>query len=119
MSARVSVGAMKISDKNRSSINEEMEKLLITWIKERQMKGDPVTQAMICEKAGLIFEELQKKTPGSTSRNSKQAEDGFIDSKVEQAFIVFSDMGRLLVQIKMLQKSVKKFEDLIRGDEKR
>jgi hypothetical protein len=30
MSARVSVGAMKISDKNRSSINEEMEKLLIT-----------------------------------------------------------------------------------------
>jgi hypothetical protein len=72
MSARVSVGAMKISDKNRSSINEEIEKLLITWIKERQMKGDPVTQAMICENARLIFEELQKKTPGSTSNKTEE-----------------------------------------------
>jgi hypothetical protein len=49
-----------------------MEKLLITWIKERQMKGDPVTQAMICEKARLIFEELQKKTPGSTSNKTEE-----------------------------------------------
>jgi transposase-like protein len=72
MSARVSVGAMKISDKNRSSINEETEKLLITWIKERQMKGDPVTPAMIYEKARLIFEELQKKTPGSTSNKTEE-----------------------------------------------
>jgi hypothetical protein len=34
------------------------------------MKRDPVTQAMICEKARLIFEELQKKTPGSTSNKT-------------------------------------------------
>jgi hypothetical protein len=49
-----------------------MEKLLITWIKERQMKGDPVTQAMICEKARLIFDELQKKTPGTTSNKTEE-----------------------------------------------
>jgi len=31
-------------------VNEEMEKLLMIWVNERQMAGDTMTREMICGK---------------------------------------------------------------------
>lgn len=51
-----------------------------TWkfasqLDQRNKNVCPVTQAMICEKARLIFKELQRKTPDvSQMRNLKQVE---------------------------------------------
>jgi len=49
------------SQSQRSSVNEEMEKLLMIWINDRQMAGDTMTQEMICSKARIIYENLKKK----------------------------------------------------------
>ena len=50
-----------VSQSQRSSVNEEMEKLLMIRINERQMAGDTMTQEMICSKARIIYENLKKK----------------------------------------------------------
>jgi hypothetical protein len=41
-------------------VNEEMEKLLMIWINERQMAGDTMTQEMIRSKPRMIYENLKK-----------------------------------------------------------
>uniref|UniRef100_A0A8C8VHY4 HTH CENPB-type domain-containing protein n=1 Tax=Pelusios castaneus TaxID=367368 RepID=A0A8C8VHY4_9SAUR len=42
---------VKIFSKQRTSIHENMEKLLMVWLTEKQLAGDTVTEAIICEKA--------------------------------------------------------------------
>ncbi|KFM78943.1 CENPB DNA-binding domain-containing protein 1, partial [Stegodyphus mimosarum] len=46
-------------EKHRSSIHEEMERLLAIWIKDRQVKGDVTTQDIICHKAKRIYDDLK------------------------------------------------------------
>ena len=61
-------GVTKItSEKQRSAIHEEMERLLLVWINEREMKKDVTSMAIIQEKAREIFEKLKRQTPGSSS----------------------------------------------------
>jgi transposase-like protein len=61
-------GVTKItSEKQRSAIHEEMERLLLVWINEREMKRDVTSMAIIQEKAREIFEKLKRQTPGSSS----------------------------------------------------
>jgi len=55
------------SQSQRSSVNEEMEKLLMIWINERQMAGDTMTQEMICSKARMIYENLKKNVAGHST----------------------------------------------------
>ncbi|GBL80913.1 hypothetical protein AVEN_26323-1 [Araneus ventricosus] len=43
-----------IISKLRSSLHEKMEKLLMVWVTEKQLKGDTLTQGIICEKARAI-----------------------------------------------------------------
>ncbi|XP_023225581.1 tigger transposable element-derived protein 1-like [Centruroides sculpturatus] len=43
-----------------------MERLLLIWIKEREMKKDVTSMTIIQEKAREIFEELKKQTPNSS-----------------------------------------------------
>jgi len=62
-------GVTKItSEKQRSAIHEEMERLLLVWINEREMKRDVTSMAIIQEKAREIFEKLKRQTPGSSSK---------------------------------------------------
>uniref|UniRef100_A0A8C8S8U6 HTH CENPB-type domain-containing protein n=1 Tax=Pelusios castaneus TaxID=367368 RepID=A0A8C8S8U6_9SAUR len=47
------------------SIHENMEKLLMVWLMEKQLAGDTVTKAIICEKARAIYADLLQQTPGT------------------------------------------------------
>ncbi|XP_066231912.1 zinc finger MYM-type protein 1 isoform X2 [Saccopteryx leptura] len=58
----------------RTNIHEEMEKLLLVWVKEKELAGDTVTETEICKKARIIYSNLKKKEP-STSKEA--AEDTF------------------------------------------
>ncbi|UYV79756.1 hypothetical protein LAZ67_18000569 [Cordylochernes scorpioides] len=55
-------GLMIIS-KLRTSLHENMEKLLMVWVTEKQLQGDTLTQTIICEKAKAIYGDLLKQTP--------------------------------------------------------
>lgn len=52
-----------IISKLRSSLHEEMEKLLMVWVTDKQLKGDTLTQGIICEKARGIYYDLFNQTP--------------------------------------------------------
>ncbi|XP_019716745.1 tigger transposable element-derived protein 1-like [Hippocampus comes] len=41
-----------------------MERLLLVWINEKEMAGDMMTKAIICEKATVIFNDLVKEDAG-------------------------------------------------------
>ncbi|XP_070268928.1 tigger transposable element-derived protein 1 isoform X2 [Myotis yumanensis] len=57
---------IKIISKQRTSIHENMEKLLMVWLTEKQLAGDTVTKAIICEKARAIYADLLQQTPGTS-----------------------------------------------------
>jgi DNA-binding XRE family transcriptional regulator len=57
-------GARKIASKQqRHPVMDEMEKLLIIWIENMQMRGDPVSGDHLSTKARKIFQELLKDYP--------------------------------------------------------
>ena len=64
--ADVAKGVTLIS-KQRPQIMEEMEKLLLIYIKEKELAGDSISEAFICEKALQIYADLEKETPGTSS----------------------------------------------------
>ncbi|XP_068173267.1 tigger transposable element-derived protein 2-like [Antennarius striatus] len=55
---------LAIISKRRSAVNDEMERLLLEWIKERKMAGEKVNEAIICEKATVFFNDLVKEDSG-------------------------------------------------------
>ena len=66
--ANVAAGVSALSKQRPQSL-EEMEKLLLIWIKEKELAGDSVSEAIICEKALQIHEDVVKDMPtaGSSS----------------------------------------------------
>ncbi|UYV76841.1 TIGD4, partial [Cordylochernes scorpioides] len=54
---------LTIISKLRTSLHENMEKLLMVWVTEKQLQGDTLTQTIICEKARAIYGDLLKQTP--------------------------------------------------------
>ncbi|GFY63054.1 tigger transposable element-derived protein 1-like protein [Trichonephila inaurata madagascariensis] len=57
-------GVMKItSTKQRCAIHDKMERLLLVWINEREMKRDVTGMPIIQEKDREIFEKLKEQTP--------------------------------------------------------
>ena len=55
---------LSVISKRRSAVNNEMERLLLVWIKEKEIAGDTVTETIICEKATAIFNDLVKMDAG-------------------------------------------------------
>ncbi|UYV83823.1 hypothetical protein LAZ67_X000312 [Cordylochernes scorpioides] len=53
---------LTIISKLRTSLHENMEKLLMVWVTEKQLQGDTLTQTIICEKARAIYGDLLKQT---------------------------------------------------------
>ena len=51
---------MTILSSKRSHVNDEMERLLLLWIKEKEIAGDTITEAVICHKASAIFGDLME-----------------------------------------------------------
>lgn len=46
--------------RKRTPINDEMERLLLLWIKDKEIAGDTITEAIISHKASAIFNDLVK-----------------------------------------------------------
>ncbi|GFU02706.1 tigger transposable element-derived protein 1 [Nephila pilipes] len=65
-----------IISKLRTNIHDEMVQLLLLWIKEKQLAGDSVSEAIICEKVGAIFQDL-KRDVTETEGESSQGSEGF------------------------------------------
>ncbi|GFQ87528.1 tigger transposable element-derived protein 1-like protein [Trichonephila clavata] len=87
-----------------------MERLLAIWIKDRQVKGDVTTQDIICHKAKIIYEDLKKNIPGSSSNQDnkedfKASRGGFLDLRKGMESTALICMVRLAVLIKKKQKS--------------
>ena len=76
--ASVAAGVKALTSQSQSSVNEEMEKLLMIWINEREMAGDTMTQEMICSKARMIYENLKKNVAG---HSTAEAEEEFKGSR--------------------------------------
>ncbi|UYV70559.1 hypothetical protein LAZ67_7003536 [Cordylochernes scorpioides] len=66
---------LTIISKLRTSLHENMEKLLMVWVTENQLQGDTLTQTIICEKARAIYRDLLKQTPQTS-----------IDEALEESF---------------------------------
>ena len=41
---------------------EEVEKLLMFWINEKQLAGDSASEAIICEKTILLYSDITRDT---------------------------------------------------------
>ncbi|KAK6959437.1 tigger transposable element-derived protein 1 [Biomphalaria glabrata] len=78
--ARVSSGVKTLSTQRNIYI-EEMERLLILWMSERQMSGDVLTQARVCAKARSIFLDLKLSQPiASTEAGVFKASRGWFQN---------------------------------------
>ncbi|XP_078242892.1 putative CENPB DNA-binding domain-containing protein 1 [Pogona vitticeps] len=53
--------------KNQPAVLEEVEKLLLIWLQEKQRAGDTVTEAVICEKAKALYADLVQQEPGTSA----------------------------------------------------
>ena len=58
-----------VMSRRRPQIIEEVEKLLFVFINEKQLKGDSLSEAFICEKALDIYRDQAKKTLGANSKD--------------------------------------------------
>ena len=61
-------GVMRIS-KQWPCVLEDVEKLLLVWINEKQLAGDTVTENFIWEKAKALYTDLVSKLPGTPTEN--------------------------------------------------
>lgn len=80
MVAKVAKGTSRLNV--RGVLFEEMENLLLIWIKKREMVGDTISQSAICQKAKQIYQDLKNKTPGSSSEvnDDFKASRGWFDN---------------------------------------
>ncbi|XP_043849931.1 zinc finger protein 202-like [Dromiciops gliroides] len=72
---------VKAVTKQRSQTLEEVEKLLSVGIHEKQLVGDSISDAIICEKAKRLQANLLKDKPGTSGESSEvfEASHGWFD----------------------------------------
>ncbi|XP_063842553.1 tigger transposable element-derived protein 1-like isoform X2 [Scylla paramamosain] len=58
---------VKTLTSQRSKFIEEMEKVLLVWIHEKQLLGDHISEVIICEKAKLLHAKFKRDMPGSSA----------------------------------------------------
>ena len=75
--ANVAKGIKVISEQRPQNI-DEVEKLLFVFIDERQMKGDSLSEAFICDKALDIHGNIVKKTLGTNSKDRLQSKQRMV-----------------------------------------
>ncbi|XP_068204189.1 putative CENPB DNA-binding domain-containing protein 1 [Palaemon carinicauda] len=69
---------MTVLASGRTSVNDKMERLLLLWIKEKEIAGDTLTQSIILPKASAIFDDLvAAKRDGGDKEISQQAAPEF------------------------------------------
>ncbi|XP_051785430.1 tigger transposable element-derived protein 1-like [Erpetoichthys calabaricus] len=60
-----------VTSKHRPKLLEDVEKLLLVWINEKQLKGDSVSEAITCAKAKTLYLDLLRKTPGTSAEDEE------------------------------------------------
>lgn len=68
---------VKAITKQRSQLMEEMEKLLLVWITEKQIAGDRVSEFIISQKALQLYGDLTKNNPGTSAETFKGSHGWF------------------------------------------
>ncbi|XP_023238521.1 tigger transposable element-derived protein 1-like isoform X3 [Centruroides sculpturatus] len=68
--ANVAKGVTTLTSR-RSHIIEEMEKLLLVWINEKQLTGDIISERIICEKAKQLHSDIKKCTPVTSAESEE------------------------------------------------
>ncbi|XP_037012857.2 zinc finger MYM-type protein 5 isoform X1 [Artibeus jamaicensis] len=78
--ASVAKGVKSVS-KQRSQTLEEVEKVLYIWINEKELAGDSISEAIICEKARQLHADLLKDKPGTSGESTEvfKASHGWFD----------------------------------------
>ena len=77
--ANVAKGS-KVISRQRPQIIEEVEELLLVFINEKQLKGDSLCEAFICENALDFYGDLVKKTFGANSKDFEfKASKGWLE----------------------------------------
>ncbi|CAL1526524.1 unnamed protein product [Lymnaea stagnalis] len=65
----------------RSKCMEEMEKLLLVWINQRQLAGDVISEAMLCEKAKMLHDDLAKGLADTSAQKDEfKASRGWLEN---------------------------------------
>ncbi|GFT76687.1 tigger transposable element-derived protein 1 [Nephila pilipes] len=64
-----------IISKLRTNMHDEMEQLLLSRIKGKQLASDSVSEAIICEKAGAIFQVLKRDVTETERESSQDGEE--------------------------------------------
>ncbi|XP_071057066.1 tigger transposable element-derived protein 1-like [Onthophagus taurus] len=62
---------VNVSTKQRPRVMEEVEKLLLVWINEKQLAGDSISEGIVCEKAKMLHANLLKDMPDSSSDSAE------------------------------------------------
>ena len=112
---------LTVMSKRRTAIHDEMERLLLLWIKEKEIAGDTVTETIICEKATAIFSDLvtQDVGEGASSQESAtpefKASRGWFDRFKRRSGIhsVVRHGEAASADQKAAEEFVKKFEELV------
>jgi len=73
-------GVTRVS-KQRPRVLEDVDKLLLVWINEKQLAGDTLTENLICEKTKYLYADLVSKLPcTSTEKEGFKASRGWFDN---------------------------------------
>ncbi|XP_066937054.1 tigger transposable element-derived protein 1-like [Macrobrachium rosenbergii] len=72
---------MTLPNKTRSQTLEKVEKIILKWVKKKQMAGDIIIKPIICEKAWQVHQSLLKETPSiSATPEEFKASRGWFDN---------------------------------------
>lgn len=78
--ADVAKGVKTLSSR-RSDKVEEVEKVLLEWITHKQLRGDTVSETLICDKARELHNALTRDEPGSSAEEFKASKGWFCKFK--------------------------------------
>ncbi|UYV71913.1 hypothetical protein LAZ67_9001124 [Cordylochernes scorpioides] len=112
---------LTIISKLRTSLHENMEKLLMVWVTENQLQGDTLTQSIICEKARAIYGDLLKQTPQTSideaSEESFKPSRGWFENFKKRSGIhsVVRHGEAASSDMKAAEDYIKTFSDLIKA----
>ncbi|UYV61277.1 hypothetical protein LAZ67_1004216 [Cordylochernes scorpioides] len=112
---------LTIISKLRTSLHENMEKLLMVWVTEKQLQGDTLTQTIICEKARAIYGDLLKQTPQTSideaSEESFKASRGWFENFKKRSGIhsIVRHGEAASSDMKAVEDYIKTFSDLIKA----
>ncbi|XP_051932493.1 uncharacterized protein LOC127607840 [Hippocampus zosterae] len=78
--ADVAKGVKTLSSRRTDKV-EEVEKVLLEWITHKQLRGDTVSETLICDKARELHNALTRDDPGSSAEEFKASKGWFCKFK--------------------------------------